>query len=315
MEQYTRLNEKEIRTILSQFGIHHMSSFKLLSGGSENTNYVIITESEKYILCVCEQKTEAKAKKLADLLNYLEAQNFTTSNIITSSDNESVIVWKGKPIMIRGYLEGKIEQDLSPNLLKLIGKELGKLHQIVAPDYLPNQLNYGKEQFVHVKKYAANSSFDVWLEKVLTYMQPYFKLDLPKSFIHSDLFWDNIIVSEDETSATIMDFEESANYYRVFDVGMTIIGICAEGEVVNLEKTKHLLNGYQSEVELSAEEIKALKAFTIYAGACMSFWRHQNFNFAKPDPKMCNHYLGLKVLADYVFELPNDCFAKLLNDS
>lgn len=310
MEQYTRLDEKEINAISAQFDIHNISSFTLLSGGSENTNYLLKSESGKYILCVCEQKSEEEAKELADLLKHLETNNFKTSKIIYSNNNESVIMWKEKPIMIRVFLEGKVKQDHDPHLLKLIGKELAKLHQIAAPEYLPQELNYGKEQFSKVKIYAANSEFDIWLKEVIDYMQPYFKLNLPKSLIHSDVFWDNVIISEDESSATIMDFEESANYYRVFDIGMTIIGICGEGKIINLEKAKHLLNGYQSEVELSVEEINSLKAFTIYAGASMAFWRHQNFNYVKPDPKMFNHYLGLKVLVDYMFEQSDDCMRK-----
>lgn len=310
MTQYTRLDAKEITTIAAQFDLHNISSFEILSGGSENTNYLIKSESGKFILCICERKTEKQAKKLADLLKHLEVNNFKTSKVIYSKKNESVIMWKGKPIMIRTFLKGKIEKNLSPNLLNLIGTELAKLHKIPAPEYLPNQLNYGKEQFVNVKKYATGSEFDFWLEKVVDYMQPYFKLNLPKSFIHSDVFWDNVIISDDESTATIMDFEESANYYRVFDIGMTIIGICGEGKIINLEKAKHLLEGYQSEIELSADEINSLKAFTIYAGASMTFWRHQNFNYIKPNPEKFNHYLGLKVLVDFLFEQADDCFVK-----
>jgi homoserine kinase type II len=308
MEQYTRLDEKEIAAISAQFNIHNISTFELLSGGSENTNYLVKSKNGQFIICICEQKTEAKAKELADLLNYLAANNFNTSKIVYSLNKESVIMWKGKAIMVRVFLEGKIEKNLSPDLLKLIGKELAKLHQIAAPEYLPKQLNYGKEQFANVQKYAANSEFDIWLKMVLEYMQPYFQLNLPKSFIHSDVFWDNVIISEDESTATIMDFEESANYYRVFDIGMTIIGICGAGEIINLEKAKHFLKGYQSEVELSAEERKSLKAFTIYAGASMTFWRHQNFNYVKPNPEMFHHYLGLKVFVDYLFEQVDNCF-------
>jgi len=312
MEQYARLNEQEIVAILEQYDIHNISSSKLLSGGSENTNYLVAAENGKYVLCICEQKTEKEANELAHLLKHLDANNFDTSKIVPSSNNELVLICKGKPVMIKAFIEGKIQKNLSPDLLKLIGKELGKLHQIDIPEYLPTQLNYGKEKFANVRKYAPHSEFNLWLEMVLDYISPYFKLNLSKSLIHCDVFWDNVIISEDESTAVIMDFEESSNYYSVFDIGMTIIGICSEGATVSLEKAKHLLDGYQSEVQLSVDEINALKAFTIYAGASMSFWRHQNFNYVKPDPKMFNHYLGLKVLVDYLLELPDDCFSKLI---
>ena len=314
MEQSTELNEIEIREILAKFDIHNISYFELLSGGSENTNYLVKSENGKYVLCIFEQKTEENAKDLAHLLKHLEINNFNTSRLMYNSDSESVIIWKDKPIIIKTFIEGKIRKDLSPHLLKLIGKELAKLHQINAPEYISDQLNYGKEQFVNVKKYSANSEFDIWLKNILEHIDPYLKLNLPKSIIHSDVFWDNVIIGEDDNSATIIDFEESVNYYRLFDIGMTIIGICGEEKVINMEKTKHLLDGYQSEVQLLEDEINSLKAFTIYAGASMTFWRHQNFNYVKPNTEMSHHYMKLKVLVDDIVKQADDCFVRLIKN-
>lgn len=314
MGQSTSLNEIEIREILAKFDIHNISSFELLSGGSENTNYLVKSKKGKYVLCIFEQKTVKNAKNLAHLLKHLEINNFNTSKIIYTSDSESVIIWKDKPIIIKTFIEGGIRKDLPPNLLKLIGKELAKLHQINTPEYLSNQLNYGKEQFANVKKYSANSEFDIWLKNILEYILPYLKLNLPKSIIHSDVFWDNVIIGGDDNSATIIDFEESVNYYRLFDIGMTIIGICGEEKIINLEKIKYLLDGYQSEVQLLKDEINSLKAFTIYAGASMAFWRHQNFNYVNPNSEMSNHYMKLKVLVDDIVKQADDCFVRLIKN-
>jgi homoserine kinase type II len=308
MEQYTRLDVKEIAQVLAQFNIDHISSSSLLSGGSENTNYLIKSESGEYVLSICEQKTPKQARELAELLQHLRESGFTTSKVLLTINEEYAIIWKGKPIIVKEYIQGKIIKDLSPNLSKLLGKELGKLHQVDVPKYVPRQVNYGKEEFANVKKYAANSDFEVWLSQVLDYMSPYFKLNLPKALIHSDLFWDNVIVAAGENSVAIMDFEEAAYYYRVFDVGMAVIGTCAEGEIINLEKAKYLLEGYQSEITLLEDEINSLKAFTIYAGAAMTFWRHQNFNYVKSDPKMFDHYKGLQVLTDFIMMQDDDCF-------
>ena len=314
MEQSTRLNEIEIRTILSKFDIRNISSYELLSGGSENTNYLVKSENGKYVVCIFEQKTEKNAKELALLLKVLEINNFHTSKLIYTSDSESVIIWKNKPIIIKAYIEGGIRKDLPPHLLKLIGMKLATLHQIDTPQHLPKQLNYGKEKFSNVKKYAANSEFDIWLKNILEYISPYLKLNLPKSIIHSDVFWDNVVIGRDDNTATIIDFEEATNYYRLFDIGMTIIGICGEGKIINMQKTKCLLDGYQSEVQLLEDEINSLKAFTIYAGASMAFWRHQNFNYVKPNIKMANHYMGLKVLVDDIVKQDDDCFVKLIKN-
>ncbi len=312
MAQYISLTMHEIEAILANFSINNISSFKVLSGGSENTNYLINAENDKYVLTICEQIPDKKARELAHLLEHLEKHDFETSKIIRNTNNEPVTHWNGKPIMIKKFIEGKILKDLPHHLIELIGRELGKLHKIEAPEYLPKQVGFGKEQFVNVEKYAANSLFDIWLKEKLDYVSSYFSSDLPKAFIHADVFYDNVIISEDESSVMIMDFEDSAYYYRVFDIGMMIIGICGEEKTVNLEKARYILKGYRREIQLLDIELNALQAFTVYAGAAMTFWRHLNFNYTKPDSKLSNHYLGLKVLTDYVMEQPTDCFLKLV---
>jgi len=312
MARYTSLTTNEIQAILANYTINNISSFKVLSGGSENTNYLINAENDKYVLTICEQKSDTKARELAHLLEHLEKHDFETSKIIRNTSNEPITLWKGRPIIIKKFIDGKILKDLPHHLIELIGRELGKLHKIEAPEYLPKQVGYGKEQFVNVEKYAANSLFDIWLKEKLKYVSPYFSSNLPKALIHSDVFCDNVIISEDESSVIIIDFEDSAYYYRVFDIGMMIIGICGEEKTVNFEKVRYILKGYRQEIQLLDIELNALQAFTVYAGASMTFWRHLNFNYTKPDSKLSNHYLGLQVLTDYVEEQPADWFLKLV---
>jgi len=314
MAQNTSLTTDEIEAIFENFSIHHISSFKVLSGGSENTNYLIHAKNDKYVLTICEQKSANEAKELAHLLEHLEKHGFETSKVIRNTNNEPVTLWKGRPVIIKKFIEGKNLKDLSFHLIELIGRELGKLHKIESPGYLPIQVGYGKEQFAKVDNYAANSSFATWLKEKLTYVSPYFSSNLPRAFIHSDVFWDNVIISEDEASINIMDFEDSAYYYRVFDIGMMVIGICGEEKTVNFEKARYILKGYSQEIQLLDIELNALQAFTVYAGAAMTFWRHLNFNYTKPDPKLSNHFLGMKVLTDFVEEQPADVFLKLVAD-
>ena len=308
--EYTSISMLEVEAILADFSITKIDNINLLSGGSVNTNYLIITKSGKYVLTLCEQTSEKEAKELANLLEYLEQQQFETSKIIRNTKNESLTLWKGRPIIIKKYIEGKILKEIPSHLIELIGRELGKLHKIKAPEDLPLQLTFGKEQFVNVEKYASHSTFDVWLKKMLEYVSPFIFPDLPRAFIHADVFFSNVVIRED--SVILIDFEEATNYYRIFDIGMMIIGICGEEEIVNLEKAKFLLSGYLREIELLDMEFNALQAFTVYAGAAMTFWRHMNFNYTKPDSRLSNHYMGLKVLTDYVKEQPADYFLERL---
>lgn len=188
MAQYTFLDQQAIEKILTEYSIEDLQSFKVLSGGSQNTNYLANTKKGKFVLSICEQKTAQKAEELAQLLAHLEQNGFQSSKIIWATTGKAITIREGKPIMIKKYIEGKIIEDLPNHLIELIGKELGKLHKIKAPDYVPKKLAYGIEHFYKVEKYAANSAFNTWLKDIQKYISPYLQLDLPKALIHSDVF-------------------------------------------------------------------------------------------------------------------------------
>ena len=81
MAQYTTLTKKDVETILIPYGVKQITSFKILSGGSENTNYQVQTNSEKLVVTICELKTEKNATELAQLLEHLALNNFETSTL------------------------------------------------------------------------------------------------------------------------------------------------------------------------------------------------------------------------------------------
>jgi homoserine kinase type II len=314
MAQYTTLNQQEIDLIGAEFSIKKIYSFSILSGGSENTNYLLKSEKGNYVLTICEQKTAQKARELALLLEHLENNQFESSKIIRTTKNEPISFWNKKPLMLKQFLEGTVYEELPNHLLELAGSELGKLHKIEAPEYLSKQANFGKEQFINIKKYAAGSAFETWLNEKLESVSPYFTKDLPKALIHSDLFCNNVVIAKDEQFATIMDFEEAVYYYRIFDIGMSIIGACRDQEAIDIKKVKALLKGYTKEIQLFPLEVDALKKFTVYAGAAMTFWRHLNFNYTEPTPGLFDHYKGLKVVTDYIRALPSDYFHKVIEE-
>ncbi len=304
MAPYTLLNEASLLTILAHYDIKKVTSYAILSGGSENTNYLVRTEHKAFVLTICEQKSMQETKQLASLLAHLKQNNFTTSIPIKTIRGTFTTVWNGKPTMLKAFIEGDIIKDLSNDILKYLGRELAKLHKIKAPNYLRKKLAYGIERFDDVQVYAADSLFYKWLKHTQNFIENYIHKDLPKALIHSDIFYNNIIIAKDAKRATIMDFEEACYYYRVFDIGMMITGTCSANETVDLGKIRYLLQGYQEENKLSAREKEALQAFTVYGAAATAFWRHQNFNYTNIDETRADRYLEMKILADNIRNIP-----------
>ena len=312
MAQYTVLHATELETILCYYGIKTIKSYQVLSGGSENTNYLVNTLTKKYVLTICEQKSPEEANQLASLLIYLYDNNFSTSRLIKTSEDLLITTWNSKPVMLKEYIDGDIIQDLSNELLVYLGRELAKLHTIKPLEFLPKKVGYGIEHFDEVTIYAPQSSFYMWLKKTQQYIEGYISDELPKSLIHSDIFYNNIIVDTTKKQATIMDFEEACYYYRIFDIGMMIIGTCCIHRTIDLEKVTHLLKGYQQEITLLDIEKEALQAFTAYGATATAFWRHQNFNYTNVTESKKDHYKEMQDIATHIISIPEITFKNCL---
>lgn len=308
MIQYSILNKVELLEILEPYSISKIKSYEILSGGSENTNYKIDSELGIIVLTISEQKTTEEARNLTRLLDYLKKHNFTTSELVHTTQNKSLSIFNKRPVMVKKFIEGKIISRLPTHLLEQIGADVAKLHKITPPDYLRKVMWCGKERFNEVEEYALNSSFDMWIKDILLYINKYITPDLPKAFIHSDIFDSNIIVSHDETRATIMDFEEATYYFRVFDIAMLFIGLCIENKTINFSYASSILKGYTNSIQLTEKELQILQPFTVYAAAGVAFWRHKNFNHTKPDKYLKDTYLNMKDLADTIRTISSSHF-------
>jgi homoserine kinase type II len=310
MSVITKLTIEKITTLLSPYGIVNIKAVSLLSGGSENTNYRIKTSARDYVLTICEQKSLQESRQLVNLLDYLAKQGFSSSKTLKTLNGELVSQWNNKAIIVKSFIKGEIVADLPTDLLHNLGAQLASLHLLAAPSYLPSELGYGKEKFDLVKEYAPQSSFNHWLLGNRDYIDQHITKDLPKALIHSDLFYNNIIVTRDRKHATIMDFEEASYYYRVYDIGMMIVGCCCYNNCFDHRKITSFLSGYQQSITFQASEIEALQAFTVYAATATAFWRHQNYNYVNIDATMAEHYVAMKNLADEVRAISVDEFTR-----
>ena len=76
MAVYTKINKKEISFINNKFEIDKIISFKGIKQGIENTNYLLQSKNNKFILTIFEKRVSQKEipffMKLMDQLNNLK---------------------------------------------------------------------------------------------------------------------------------------------------------------------------------------------------------------------------------------------------
>lgn len=296
MSLYTQLTDQAIRQIAQKYPIEPIISWHLLQGGAENTNHLLLTKKQKYVLTLCERKTVAETTNLANLLQHLEKEGFESSKIIANKKGGSVSLYRGKPILLKDYIAGQVVEKLEEDVIFKIGQQMGKLHQIPVPDFVPTQFSYGQQQF---QELAIQHPFSEWLAKKHALILENLSPDLPKSLIHGDIFASNVVIAKNN-HPIIMDFEEACYYYRLFDMGMAITGICSENGQINPQKMKYLLAGYEGINPLTALEKEKVPIFIIYAATATAFWRFRQFNIYAPLAEMKDRYLEMQSIADYV---------------
>lgn len=297
MAVYTELTAADLKQIAGIFSLPEITSISNFSGGQENSNYHLIAGGLEYVLTLCENKTPAEAQTLVNILRHLEAHGFQTTRIIPTQDGATQATLYGKPLLLKSYLPGTVINPLPLTVMEPLGRAMARLHQVAVPDFLPTQLAYGRETFSPMlQNFGQPHPFLDWLEMIETYLRDDLPVDLPRALIHADIFADNVILTPDH-SPIIMDFEEATNYYRVFDLGMAIVGTCYPGGQLNALARKDLLSGYNSVTPLMEAEVKAIIPATIYAAAAMASWRFWQFNVVQPEVGKREHYRALQQIA------------------
>lgn len=306
MPPYSQLNEKQINEIVAVFGIGRVIQYKALEGGSENTNYRIDTHDKSYVLTLSENKSKEKVSELADLLTHLEKNGVRSSRVLPTNCRDYLSSYVSKPILLKEYLHGDIIENLSEEMLFDVGASMAVLHAVPVPQNMENRFQYGID-ILTVPDSLSDHPFSAWVADIRKYICEHLDEGLRKGLIHGDIFFNNVVITED-TGPVIIDFEEAGHYYLVFDLGMAIVGTCCDAGVINMRKVKALVRGYQSKSSLNSIEVTKLKAFVAYAASVTACWRFAQYRALHPDESKQDRYLEMKQIADEIRAVPNASF-------
>jgi len=279
MAVYTKLNQKKIEEILSNYSLGKLDSFKGIEEGIENTNYFLSVNKKKFILTIYEKRVKsADLPFFSDLMSSLNKASFKCPAPISNNNNETVTNFGGKKLMIVSFLEGKAKQNLSPANCKSIGSEIAKMHELTKNFKLKRQndlsINSWRKLFNSVKDRCENIHKDLprLIEENLNDVEKNWPKNLPRGIIHADLFQDNIFFIQDKFSGVI-DFYFSCEDFYAFEIAICFNALCFDGLKSNLSfnvtKAKNFIDGYTSVRKLSHEELNNIKVLS--QGAALRF--------------------------------------------
>ena len=279
MAVYTKLEEKDINKILSNYSIGKLKSYKGIQEGIENTNYYLLVGEKKYILTIYEKRVHPKDLPFfSKLMTDLNHNNFKCPVPIINNHNETISDYNGKKLMIVSFLEGKAKQVLTPNECKQVGVEVAKMHEITKEFKVRRNndlsITSWRKLFYSVKDQCVkiDKNLPELIEANLIDVEENWPNNLPKGIIHADLFSDNIFFYNEKFNG-IIDFYFSCNDFYSFEIAICFNALCFDGQKNNLSfnvtKAKNFIDGYSSIRKLLDEERENIKVLS--QGAALRF--------------------------------------------
>lgn len=312
MARHTKLSDKDVSAIAALYGLE-VCSWRPIEAGDENTTFLLETEQGDCVLTFYEYKSKASTERNMRVLNYLADNGYYTNRVVPAEDGSLVSNYRTKHLVLKTWIPGEPLRAVPQVDYRPIGRAIAELHKIPAPEYLPYEHPYGLAGMPAALNHGADQDYETWLKEKIGYLENSFPAHLPKSFIHGDLFDDNIIYDEGKFQA-IIDFGDNCYYTRAYDLGSVLFGACMQDGVLNLEQSRQILKGYQEIILLSPEEIRAVPFLAVYAGAAISAWHYLNTFVQQPSSTKKDKYKIAAQRTEHIFRLPQTAFDAILGN-
>ena len=268
MAVYTKINNKDVLHLGKKFNLNKIIKFQGIKKGIENTNYLLITDKKKYILTIFEKRVHKKDlpffMKLMDRLNQ---QNISCPKPLKDNKGKYLTLIKNKSACVVTFQKGKDKISLNNKNCYEVGKNIGKLHKVSKKIKLfrKNSMSINNlDSLLKSIKFKSKSiapQLKPLLKKNLIEIKKLWPKNLPKGIIHGDLFIDNIFFNKNKFSGFI-DFYFSCNDYSMYEIAICINALCFDKKnhkfLMNKQKVKNLIKGYQNIRKISQKEKNAL---------------------------------------------------------
>lgn len=293
MAIYVDLSHKDIERFLSGYEIGALQSFKGIAKGVSNTNYLVVTTQEQYILTLFEER-RTRGEDLPfifDWSEHLNGKGIHCPRALVNRNGERFHKLKDKAAVLVNFLEGTDIPRGQTNTehCRKMGAFTARLHQ-ASEDFKQTRGNdWPLERFKNILEHHADR-IKAYSDKVSNLIQDELSFQtsqnldhLPSGVVHTDLFPDNIFFKNGEISAVI-DMYFACTHAYTYDLAIVINAWCFDGQgAFQPEQYKALLEGYNAVRHLTPEEQQNFQ--TILRLASLRFLMSRLEEWVTHDPK------------------------------
>ena len=277
MAVYTQVSAEALSAFLSRYDVGELVSAKGIAEGVENSNYLVDTTRDRFILTLYEKRVAADdLPYFMALLDHLAAKDLPVPPAIKDRDGREIQQLAGRPACLIRFLPGVSLSCPTPAQALAAGAALGELHRAVA-DFAPTRANsMGIGSWRPLLGRCGASLDDIapglhaTLGRALDRVEAHWPADMARCAIHADLFPDNVLMLGERVTGLI-DFYFACTDLRLYDLAVTHTAWSFDASGANYDAAvgDALVAGYARHFPLTDAD---RAAFPILAqGACIRF--------------------------------------------
>ena len=276
MAVYTEVTDEEVAAFVADYDIGDVIACKGIAEGVENSNYLLVTTTGRFILTLYERRVAlADLPFFLTLMEHLSSHGIPCPLPLAARNGVALRRLAGRPAAIITFLEGMWPRRVQPFHCAELGRALAGMH-LAGAGFAMTRANAlsvaGWRPLFAACDGRADSvrpGLASALEAELDYLESSWPDGLPRGVIHADLFPDNVFFRDTRLSGLI-DFYFACTDLLAYDIAVCLNAWCFERDgAFNVTKARALLAAYQSVRTVSAAELAALP--TLARGAAIRF--------------------------------------------
>ncbi len=288
MAVYTDVSDEELEEFIACYAVGALTSFKGIAEGVENSNYLVNTESGRYILTLYEKRVRREdLPYFLGLMQHLVARGISCPLPVKDRSGRTLKELAGRPAALITFLDGLWVRRPNMEHCHALGDALAHLHLAGAdfPMFRANDLSLpgwralGKDIGAGADEVIPGLAAEI--AKELAFLEARWPSNLPDGVIHADLFPDNVFFLGDKVSGLI-DFYFACNDALAYDIAVCLNAWCFESDgSFNVTKARALLQAYEGVRPLSEAELKSLPLLA--RGAALRFLLTRTYDWLNTD--------------------------------
>lgn len=285
MSVYTTVSQQELEPFLERYSVGRCRALEPIAAGITNTNYRLDTDAGDYVLTLYEHHSDDELDYILGLQKFLVGNGIRCAVPLEDRRGELFSNLNQRPAAIIERLPGQAVTAPGVDHCREAAAELARLHLAGREfeGYRPNPR--GLDWMHAARDMLAETLAGEDRETIDATLAEYRRSGadtLPSGAVHADLFRDNALFESGDLYGFI-DFDYACVESYAFDIAVMLNDWSNDGGGdLDAERSRALLQGYQSVRGLESAEIDALPL--LLRVTALRFWLSRLYDRTFPQP-------------------------------